>query len=161
MIDLVGCASFILQLFERIIPFFGKDKFIVDNVIIQLDVPRKGDGAGGYIHGSHGSFTLEIINKKGHNIVIENLYCVAFCGKTVLQNRIICYNQLAHEKIAEKLIYDPVKVITVPARESKTIKMRFTSNENLKECDRIMLFCSSGIRKRKITVYAQKEKYDA
>lgn len=150
---MIDWVSLVLQLFETVIPSLGKVKFIVDDVEMQLDIPREMDAAGGYEHGSFGSFRLEIINKKNQNTIIENPYCVAFRGKTVLQDRIVCYNQLTHKKVAERLKYDSVKTIIIPARESKIINMRFTSNEDLKACNRIVLFCSTGIRQRKITVY--------
>ena len=54
---------------EKFFPNIGKVNLKISNVEMNLDIPRESDGEGGFIHGSRGSFSVEIINKKGITVL--------------------------------------------------------------------------------------------
>lgn len=141
---------------EKIAPHFGKVTFKISKTEMQLDKQREPDGEGGFNFGSYGNFTMEIINKKGVAVIIEDIHCVAYCGKKVLEDNISCNNRATYRKIAMKPIFDALSAITIPPKGIEVFDITIRPSRDLSCCDRIELSCKIG-RKHKEIVYRRGE----
>lgn len=142
-----------LALLEKLSPHFGKVTIKIRDVELTLDIPRVSDGEGGFNHGSRGSFSVEIINRKGVSIILEDIRCVAYCGDTVLQDNICCNDKETYRKVAMRPTYDAITSICIPSKEIKTCHIQIISNKDFSKCDRLALSYLQGRKRREITVY--------
>ncbi len=149
--------NIIISILEKLIPAFRKVAVSISNIEMQLDLPAEIDGRGGFIHGSRGEFTLEIINYKSQNVFIENVHCGIYRNELLIQNNVPCYDKSTMKKIAMAPTYLEVRTISVPARDHKKIQIRISSNQNLKSCNRVVLFYSIGHEQYEKEIYKMQE----
>jgi hypothetical protein len=155
MIEFVSIG---LGLLEKIFPHLGKVDFDISDVEMQLDVPRKSDGEGGFIHSSRGNFFLEIINRKKTNVIIEDIHCVAYQDKTVIQDNICCNDKTTYHKVAMTSTYNAVPSISIPGNGIAFFNIVIYSNADLSQCNKLTLSYLRGRKRREVTVYERLEK---
>lgn len=142
---------------EKFFPNIGKVNLKISNVEMNLDIPRESDGEGGFIHGSRGSFSVEIINKKGITVILEDFYCIAYCGDSIIQDDIHCKDKATYRKIAMRPTYDDVSSFSIPAKEMRHLDIVINSNKDLSQCNKVALTYLQGKKRRKVTVYDRLE----
>ena len=120
---------------------------------MKLDKPKEPDGEGGFNHGSYGNFTLEIINKKGVDVILEDIHCVAYCGETVLQNNICCNNRETYRKIAMRSTYDALTSLAIPSKGIVSLDVGIRPSKDLSKCNKIALSYTTSKKPKEITVY--------
>ena len=143
------------SLAEKFASYFGKIIFNVSKAEMKLDKPKEPDGEGGFNHGSYGNFTLEIINKKGVDVILEDIHCVAYCGETVLQNNIRCNNRATYRKIAMRPTYDALSSLSIPPKGIISFDIGIRPNKDLSKSDKIALSYRIGTKRKEIAVYKQ------
>ena len=143
------------SLSEKFASYFGKIIFNVSKAEMKLDKPKEPDGEGGFNHGSYGNFTLEIINKKGVDVILEDIHCVAYCGETVLQNNICCNNRATYRKIAMRPTYDALSSLSIPPKGIISFDIGIRPNKDLSKSDKIALSYRIGTKRKEIAVYKQ------
>ena len=143
------------SLAEKFASYFGKIIFNVSKAEMKLDKPKEPDGEGGFNHGSYGNFTLEIINKKGVDVILEDIHCVAYCGETVLQNNICCNNRATYRKIAMRPTYDALSSLSIPPKWIISFDIGIRPNKDLSKSDKIALSYRIGTKRKEIAVYKQ------
>jgi len=148
------------SLAEKLASYFGKITFNVSKVEMKLDKPKEPDGDGGFNHGSYGNFTLEIINKKGVDVILEDIHCVAYCGETVLQNNICCNNRATYRKIAMRPTYDALSSLSIPPKGIMSFDIGIRPSKDLSKCDKIALSYRIGTKRKEIAVYKQDGKIE-
>ena len=141
------------SLAEKLASHFGKITFNVSKVEMALDKPKEPDGEGGFNHGSYGNFTLEIINKKGVDVILEDIHCVAYCGETVLQNNICCNNRETYRKIAMRSTYDALTSLAIPPKGIVSLDIGICPSKDLSKCNKIALSYTTSKKRKEITVY--------
>ena len=154
MIEFVNIG---LDLLEKIFPYIGKVDFNISDVEMQLDVPRESDGEGGFIHGSRGSFSVEIINKKNTNVILEDIHCVAYHDKTVIQDNIRCNDKATYHKVAMRSAYAKVPSVSIPGNGIVSFEIIIHSNNDLSQCNKLTLSYLRGRNRREVTVYERLE----
>lgn len=148
------------NLAEKFASHLGKIIFNVSKVEMKLDKPRSSDGEGGFYHGSYGNFALEIINKKGVDVILEDIHCVAYCGETVLQNNICCNNRATYRKIAMRPTCDALTSLAIPPKEIVSFDIGIRPSKDLSKCDKIALSYRIGTKRKEIAVYKQDGKIE-
>lgn len=143
------------SLAEKFASYFGKIIFNVSKAEMKLDKPKEPDGEGGFNQGSYGNFTLEIINKKGVDVILEDIHCVAYCGETVLQNNICCNNRATYRKIAMRPTYDALSSLSIPPKGIISFDIGIRPNKDLSKSDKIALSYRIGTKRKEIAVYKQ------
>ena len=143
------------SLAEKFASYFGKIIFNVSKAEMKLDKPKEPDGEGGFNQGSYGHFTLEIINKKGVDVILEDIHCVAYCGETVLQNNICCNNRATYRKIAMRPTYDALSSLSIPPKGIISFDIGIRPNKDLSKSDKIALSYRIGTKRKEIAVYKQ------
>ena len=141
------------SLAEKLASYFGKITFNVSKVEMKLDKPKEPDGDGGFNHGSYGNFTLEIINKKGVDVILEDIHCVAYCGETVLQNNICCNNRETYRKIAMRSTNDALTSLAIPPKGIVSLDIGICPSKDLSKCNKIALSYTTSKNRKEITVY--------
>ena len=154
MIEFVNIG---LGLLEKILPHLGRVDFNISDVEMQLDIPRKSDGEGGFIHGSRGSFSLEIINRKKTNVIVEDIHCVAYQDKTVIQDNIRCNDKATYHKVAMRPTYDAVPSVSIPGNGIVSFNIVIHSNADLSQCNKLTLSYLRGRKRQEVTVYERLE----
>ena len=134
------------SLAEKFASYFGKIIFNVSKAEMKLDKPKEPDGEGGFNHGSYGNFILEIINKKGVDVILEDIHCVAYCGETALQNT-------TYRKIAMRSTYDALSSLTIPPKGIVSFDVDIRPSKDLSKCDKIALSYKISKKRKEITVY--------
>ena len=145
------------SLAEKIAPHLGEITFNVSKVEMKLDKPKEPDGEGGFNHGSYGNFTLEIINKKGVDVILEDIHCVAYCGETVLQNNICCNNRATYHKIAMRPTFDALSSLSIPPKGIATFDVAIRPSADLSTCDKIALSYRIGTKRKETVVHKRGE----
>lgn len=148
------------SLAEKFASHFGKIIFNVSKVEMKLDKPRSSDGEGGFNHGSYGNFTLEIINKKGVDVILEDIHCVAYCGETVLEDNICCDSRATCRKIAMRPTCDALSSLSIPPRGIVSFDVGIRPSKDLSNCDKIALSYRIGTKRKEIAVYKQDGKIE-
>lgn len=145
------------SLAEKIASHCGEIVFNVSKVEMTLDKPKEQDADGYYIHGSYGNFTLEIINKKGAHVILEDIHCIAYCGKTVLEDNICCNNQATYRKIAMRPTYDALSSLSIPPKEIVSFDIAIRPSKDLSTCDKIALSYRIGRKRKEIVIHRRGE----
>ena len=145
------------SLAEKIAPHCGEIVFNVSKVKMTLDKPKEPDGEGYYIHGSYGNFTLEIINKKGVQVILEDIHCIAYCGETVLEDNICCDDRATCRVIAMRRTYDTLSSLSIPPKEIVSFDLAIRPSEDLSTCDKIALSYRIGKKRKEIVIHRRGE----
>ena len=132
-------------------------KINISNVEFQLDIPAVEDGYGGSLHGSYGSFLLEIINRGNTNIVVENIHCAAYSGDVLLTDNISCYDKADYKIVARSRQYKAISAVPIQANNALSYHVKLILSGDYSACDKVVLsyslWDSSFIR----TVYLKQE----
>ena len=145
------------SLAEKFASYFGKIIFNVSKAEMKLDKPKEPDGEGGFNHGSYGNFTLEIINKKGVDVILEDIHCVAYQDKTVIQDNIRCNDKATYHKVAMRPTYDAVPSVSIPGNGIVSFNIVIHSNADLSQCNKLTLSYLRGRKRREVKVYERLE----
>ena len=147
---LVNCAGY---LFKSVMNLFRVFKVNVNLIECRLDKPRKPDGEGGFLNGSHALFIIEIINRKDKKFIISKIHCSAMCQGKILQDNICCYNTDMYKKIAFRPTYEPLSTLDVLPQSSVQCKFIITPGGDLTQCDKLIFSYSKGIKRRIIVIW--------
>lgn len=150
ILSFVNTLSF---LFQPILNLFRTLKVNAVVVDCHLDIPKIPDGECGYIHGSYAHFKIEIINRKDKKIILSDIFCKALCQDEIIQDNICCYDKGTYKRIAAAPTYERLTTLNVPSQSSIKYDIIIKSNEDLSQCDKLILSYTKGIKKRKIIVW--------
>lgn len=147
----------VIALLEKVLQRAGKTEVRISNVDMTLDIPRESDGSGGFIHGSRGSFSLEIVNRKNCDVILEDFHCVAYCGKKIIHDKIRCNNATAYHRSAMKTMYEIIPTISIPAHSVMSYEVMIRCNADLSACSKLTLAYLCSGKKREVIVYERTE----
>ena len=108
----------------------------------------------GYTDSSHLNFTLSILNKKGKDLILEQMRCTLYSSNHPFET-FSCFDRDSLQYIAARAVYEELVYIDVPAHSSRTISVHIGSSKDLRMCDKAVFTYSWGIQKRELVVWVK------
>ena len=147
---IISSISTILNLIKKA---FGKVELSTFLGFICLGRQPVDDGFGGQKGGSILQFELLIKNNKPCPIIIDSIYCQAYCGEKVIVDQWECQDNDRYITSAHARHYSTIRTIDVDSNKSRSLNIRLISNSDLSSCNAIVLRCKIGKKTKKIDVW--------